>query len=268
MEWIHQSSEFVKIIGGLTALLGPIFLLLYSYVNRRILTNKLDKLITISMMFILNIVLHFFYIIIMIYQHFYVDGEWVYYNDSMTMTLLITAIFTLFLGILSEMFFEMKIRLSFSLFKIDDISGLLLKQKVTESFRKVQYQVLDDKIEESKITKFYKKINREIGYPITEEYKEHNYFVSDVVNRLKNIRIIKGKFSLLFIVLLKWGLIISIGLIGLYKVPNYNNFWVCSILFVIAFITIMKNIICSVDINNHNEELIREEYEKFNKNNV
>lgn len=49
MEWIHQSSEFVKIIGGLTALLGPIFLLLYSYVNRRILTNKLDKLITISM---------------------------------------------------------------------------------------------------------------------------------------------------------------------------------------------------------------------------
>lgn len=270
MEWIYKGSEFVKFFVGLAALLGPIFLFFYSYANRRILTNKIDNLVTISMIFILNIVTHLFFTLLLIFQNFYIDGQWVYLNDSLTMFLLSTAIFTLFIGILIEMVFEMKIRVSFSLFKIGNISGLLLKQKVTESYRKLQYQVLDDKLEEKKVRKFYKKINREIAFSVTEEYKEHNYFVSDVIYRLRNIRIIKGKFSLLFIVILRWGLIIFVGVIGLFKVPNFidKNIWVFSILIVIGFITILKNFICAKEIYKHNEELIRKEYENFNINNV
>ncbi|MGW7931330.1 hypothetical protein ACWEWU_06715 [Staphylococcus xylosus] len=122
------------------------------------------------------------------------DNRWTFYNDSLTVFLLGMAAFILFIGILIELVFEMKIRISFSLFKVGNISGLLLKQKVTESHRILQYQELDDIVEENKVSKFYKKINRERGFPVTEEYKEHNYFVSDVIFRLRNIRIMKKKY--------------------------------------------------------------------------
>lgn len=270
MEWVNKSFELVKFIGGLTTLLSPIFLVFYSYANRRILTNKLDNLVAFFMIFICNFIIHLYFILLIIYQHFFVNNRWTFYNDSLTVVLLGMATFIMFIGILIEMVFEMKIRISFSLFKVGNISGLLLKQKITESYRKLQYQVLDDKLEEKKVRKFYKKINREIAFSVTEEYKEHNYFVSDVIYRLRNIRIIKGKFPLLFIVILRWGLIIFVGVIGLFKVPNFidKNIWVFSILIVIGFITILKNFICAKEIHKHNEELIRKEYENFNINNV
>ncbi|MGP0637593.1 hypothetical protein ACTRV7_03805 [Staphylococcus xylosus] len=270
MEWVNKGFEFVKFIGGLTTLLSPIFLFFYSYANRRILTNKLDNLITFFMIFICNFIIHLFFVALIIYQQFFVDNRWTFYNDSLTVFLLGMAAFILFIGILIELVFEMKIRISFSLFKVGNISGLLLKQKVTESHRILQYQELDDIVEENKVSKFYKKINRERGFPVTEEYKEHNYFVSDVIFRLRNIRIMKKKISLLSFVILRWVLIIFVGIIGLIKVPGFidKNIWVFSNLFIIAFITIFKNFICIKEVYKHNEELIRKEYENLNANNV
>lgn len=265
MEWIDKGFEFTKYIGGLTTLLSPILLFFYSYANRRILTNKLDNLITFFIIFIFNFSIHLFFVSLIIYEYFFMDNQWTFYNDSLTLVLLGIATFILFIGILIEMVFEMKIRISFCLFKIGNISGLLLKQKVIESHRILQYQVLDDIVEENKVGKFYKKINRERGFPVNEEYKEHNYFVSDVVFRLRNIRVMKKKLSLLSFVILRWVLIIFVGIIALIKVPDFidKNIWVFSNLFIMAFITIFKNFICIKEVYKHNEELIRTEYENL-----
>lgn len=269
MEWVNKSFEFVKFIGGLTTLLSPIFLFFYSYANRRILTNKLDNLITFFMIFIFNFIIHLFFVALIIYRHFFVDNRWTFYNDSLSVVLLGMAAFILFIGILIELVFEMKIRISFSLFKVGNISGLLLKQKVTESHRILQYQELGDIVEENKVRKFYKKINRERGFPITEEYKEHNYFVSHVIFRLRNIRVMK-KLSLLSFVILRWVLIIFVGIIGLIKAPGFidKNIWVFSNLLIIAFITIFKNFICIKEVYKHNEKLIKKEYENLTTKNV
>lgn len=255
MEWINSGYEIVKVLGGLITLLSPIFLFFYSYANRRILTNKLENLVSILMIFICNLIVHLYFVLLIINSHFYVNKQWTFYNDSLTIVLLVITNFIMLIGILVEIFFEMKIRLSFSFFKVGNISGLLLKKKVTESHRIIQYQVLDDRLEENKLSKFYKKINRESGFSVNKDYKEHNYFVSDVILRLRNIRIMKNKLSLLSVVILRWVLIIIVGLIGLTKGPDFidDKIWVFSNLFIIALITIFKN----------NEELIRKEYENI-----
>lgn len=57
-------------------------------------------------------------------------------------------------------------------------SGLFIKQKTKESHRIIKYQALVDIFKEREISKFYKKIHREIALPIAEEYIENNHFVS------------------------------------------------------------------------------------------
>lgn len=266
MEWINKVFEFVKFLGGLSALISPIFLFFYSYAKRRILTNKLDNLVTIFMIVICNFIFHLFITLLIIYRYYFEDNHWIFYNYSLTIVLLGMVTLILFIGILIEMVFQMQIRISFSLFKVDNISGLLLKQKLTESHRILQYQALDDVLEENEISKFYKKINREKGVPITEEYKEYNYFVSDVFLRLKNIRTMKDKLSLLCIIILRWILIIFVVIVGLIKAPIFvdKNIWVFITLLLIALITIIKNFFCIKEVYKHNEELIRKEYENLN----
>ncbi|WP_133170379.1 hypothetical protein, partial [Staphylococcus cohnii] len=142
--------------------------------------------------------------------------------------------------------YQSKLRIAFTLMKISNISGLLIKQKIVDSQRIVKYQILADNLEEKDIVQFYRKKYREIGMSVTEEYIENNYFVSDSIYRLKNISVFNKKISLLVIDAVRWFLILLIGIVGLIIMPKFelNNAWIFGFLILMAIITMIKNIVC------------------------
>ncbi|PTJ84245.1 hypothetical protein BU055_05385 [Staphylococcus succinus] len=77
-----------------------------------------------------------------------------------------------------EIIYQSKLRITFTLIKNLSFSGLFIRQKTKESHRIIKYQALVDIFEEREISKFYKKIHREIALQIAEEYIENNHFVS------------------------------------------------------------------------------------------
>ncbi|WP_220452379.1 hypothetical protein, partial [Staphylococcus cohnii] len=58
MEWIHVLSKYWQNIGGVITILGPLIYFIYSYYERRVLTNKLDKFFTLFTIFLVNILIY------------------------------------------------------------------------------------------------------------------------------------------------------------------------------------------------------------------
>ncbi|MEK4560531.1 hypothetical protein MHB47_00155 [Staphylococcus sp. FSL K6-3157] len=163
------------------------------------------------------------------------------------------------------MIYQSKLRITFTLIKTSSFSGLLIKQKIIDSHRIVKYQALSDIFEEREISKFYKKIHREVALPISEEYIENNNFVSNVNYRLKSIKIFNEKFSLFVMDILSWISIFLIGIVGVIiaKIFEFKDPWLLCIVIIMAIISIIKNMFCMKTVIDKNEELIRSEYEDW-----
>lgn len=267
MEWISIISENVKSLSGLLALLSSIFGMVIWYSNRRTLGNKIDYIMEICGLFFLNFIIHSSFIFMLIFYNYSTDKQWLSIIGD-NVLLLIILIFTFIFAIFIEIFFEKRLRISFTFFRINETSGLLLKQEVKESYRKIRYQVLEDKVEENNTNQFYKKINREIAFPITEAYNERHYFVSNIMYRLKNIKLLNGRFSLLHLVILRWILIIIIWVSGMIYILVFKNIdsWLLTIGVIINIITILKNILCLNLIDKSNFNLIATEFKNFSPN--
>ena len=265
MELIHILSKYWQIIGGIMTILGPITYFIHSYYERRILTNKLDKFFTLFTIFLVNMLTYSLFTYLLFVQAYY-DSDWNLFNfNSYSMVLLGISVFLLFISLMVEMLYQSKLRIGFTLMKVSNISGLLIKQKIIDSQRVLKYQILDDSLEEKNIIKFYRKKYREIGIPITEEYIENNYFISDSIYRLKNISVFNKKISLLVIDVVRWFLTLLIGIVGLIIMPIFelNSAWIFGFLILMAVITMIKNIGCMKAINISNEKLLNEEYKNW-----
>ncbi|MGY3479723.1 hypothetical protein [Staphylococcus cohnii] len=265
MEWIHVLSKYWQNIGGVITILGPLIYFIYSYYERRVLTNKLDKFFTLFTIFLVNILIYSLFTYLLFVQAYY-NSNWQLFNfNSYSMILLGVSLFLLFISLMVEMLYQSKLRIAFTLMKISNISGLLIKQKIVDSQRIVKYQILADNLEEKDIVQFYRKKYREIGMSVTEEYIENNYFVSDSIYRLKNISVFNKRISLLVIDAVRWFLILLIGIVGLIIMPKFelNNAWIFGFLILMAIITMIKNIVCMKAVNISNEKLMKEEYKKW-----
>src|SRR5699024_8947617 len=104
--------------------------------------------------------------------------------NSYSMVLLGISMFLLFISLMVEMLYQSKLRIGFTLMKVSNISGLLIKQKIIDSQRVLKYQILDDSLEEKNIIKFYRKKYIEIGISINENYIENNYIIFDIIYHL------------------------------------------------------------------------------------
>src|SRR5699024_3093625 len=164
-----------------------------------------------------------------------------------------------------EMLYQSKLRIGFTLMKVSNISGLLIKQKIIDSQRVLKYQILDDSLRRKNIIKFYRKKYREIGIPITEEYIENNYFISDGVYRLKNISVFNKKISLLVIDVVRWFLTLLIGIVGpiIMLIFELNSAWIFCLFIFMTDIIMINNIRCMKTINISNEKLLYEEYKNW-----
>lgn len=163
MELIHILSKYWQIIGGIMTILGLITYFIHSYYERRILTNKLDKFFTLFTIFLVNMLTYSLFTYLLFVQAYY-DSDWNLFNfNSYSMVLLGISMFLFFISLMVEMLYQSKLRIGFTLMKVSNISGLLIKQKIIDSQRVFKYQILDDSLEEKNIIKFYRKKYREIG---------------------------------------------------------------------------------------------------------
>lgn len=265
MEWLNILSKYWQIIVGIMTILGPITYFIYSFYERRILTNKLDKFFTLFTVFLVNMLTYSLFTYLLCVQAYYNSDLNLFNFSSYSILLLGISIFLLFISLMIEILYQSKLRINFTLMKVSNISGLLIKQKIIDSKRIIKYQILEDNLEEKDIIKFYRKKYREIGIEITEVYIENNYFVSDTIYRMKNIRGFNKKISLLVIEIVRWLLILLIGIAGLIIKPMFelNSDWIFGFLILIAIITMIKNIGCMKAININNEKLLNEEYKNW-----
>ncbi|VDZ21356.1 hypothetical protein [Staphylococcus saprophyticus] len=265
MEWTYIIAKYVQNLGSIMGLLSPIIYFIYSYSERRILTDKIDKFFLLLGLFFLNIIIYSIFIILFLSIMFY-KGGWDNFNHNLSgVTFLSSLIFLILITSLLEIFYQSKLRIAFTLIKTSNLSGILIKQKTTESHRIIKYQSLNDISEEKEISEFYKKIYREIALPITEEYIENNYFVSNIICRLKSIKKPEGKISFLVIEIISWLSIFLIGIVGVIiaQIFELKDPWILSIVIVMVIISMAKNMFCMKTVIDKNEELMRNEYENW-----
>ncbi|MGW7862809.1 hypothetical protein [Staphylococcus xylosus] len=266
MEWTYIIAKYLQNLGSIMGLLSPIVYFIYSYSERRILTDKIDKLFSLLGLFFLNIIVYSIFIILFLGIIFY-KGGWDNFNHNLSgVTFLSILIFLILIASILEILYQSKLRIAFTLIKTSNLSGLLIKQKATKSHRLIKYQTLIDISEEKEVSKFYKKIYREIALPIDEEYIENNYFVSNVIYRLKNIKNFKGKISFYAIEIIRWVSILLIGISGIIiaQIFELKGPWILSIVIVMVIVSMAKNMFCMKTVIDKNGELIRSEYENWN----
>ncbi|KYH13871.1 hypothetical protein A0131_03500 [Staphylococcus kloosii] len=265
MEWTYIIAKHLQSLGSIMGLLSPVIYFIYSYFERRILTDKIDKFFSLLGLFFLNIIIYSIFIILLLAVIFY-KGGWDNFNHNLSgVTFLSMIIFLILITIILEMIYQSKLRIAFTLIKTSNFSGLLIKQKIIDSHRIIKYQDLIDIFEEREISKFYKKIYREIAIPIDEEYIENNNFVSNVIYRMKNIKKFKGRISLLVIEIISWTLIFLVGVLGVIiaLIFELKEPWILSIVSAMVIISMIKNMLCMKTVIDTNEELIRNEYENW-----
>ncbi|WIL69773.1 hypothetical protein [Staphylococcus cohnii] len=267
MEWIPLLFEYLKNMSGIITVFTPLVYLIYSFSERRVLTNKIDNFFTLFTIFLLNIYIYAIFTFLFLFYLYYENDRDLFNHSASSVILLSIVIFLLIISLILEMIYQSKLRMTFTLISASNVTGLLIKQKTTDSFRIIKYQVLNDKEKEKDINKFHRKIYREIGLSLVEEYIEENFFISNVIYRLKSIKIFDGKFSLFAIGFLRWLLVLFIGISGFIILSffNLNYIWTFMILFLIAVISMIKNIVCMKAVISNNEKLIKREYEKYSK---
>lgn len=265
LTFINFIIKNIKDIALIISVLNPVLYFLYSYFERRILSFKIDRYSTLISLSLTLLSVYVCFTIFIVESILNNNGYENVFDPNLWIIFIVVTIFFMFSSIIIEIIYQINLRITFTLIRTDNLSGVLIKQKTTDTHRLIKYQDLKDIFDEKEIQIFNRRIHREKSLTLNTEYKEYNYCITNATNRKKYLKVVKAKITLNLLENVTWALIILVGFVGIFLgwYCNIKEFWLCIFSVLLPILNFIKNAISIYEIRKDNEKLIINEYNKI-----
>ncbi|MCO4356336.1 hypothetical protein MTQ96_00600 [Staphylococcus agnetis] len=245
MTFINFIIKNIKDIALIISVLNPVLYFLYSYSERRILSFKIDRYSTLISLSLTLLSVYVCFTIFIVESILNNNGYENVFDPNLWIIFIVVTIFFMFSSIIIEIIYQINLRITFTLIRTDNLSGVLIKQKTTDTHRLIKYQDLKDIFDEKEIQIFNRRIHREKSLTLNTEYKEYNYCITNATNRKKYLKVVKAKITLNLLENVTWALIILVGFVGIFLgwYCNIKEFWLCIFSVLLPILNFIKNAI-------------------------